>query len=150
MYITIRPSINKVKMWHNVRDAEALYNSLIFNRDILASDLDIYKVTCNSRELKEKLNFELIENGTKIEFSREIFGEKTVLVSTPWNDTSGTIDESETPYTDAELADIAFNFKEPDRNNWREVPNKNTNKIVEEITYEVVQTISVIKLNPFI
>lgn len=150
MYITIRPSLNKIKIWHNVKDAAAFYNSLIFNRSILASDLDIYKVTCNSKELKEKLNFELIENGSKIEFSREIFGETTVLVSSPWHDTTGTIDENETPYTESELADIAFNYRESDRTAWREVPNKNTNKVVEEITYEVVQTISVIKLNPFL
>jgi hypothetical protein len=146
MYITIRPSLNKIKAWHNVKSPENTYSSILVNRGIESSDLDIYKVTCKASSLKEKLNFRFIDSNTKIEFFTKKIVDGFITVTLNWFEIDKNMRQA--LYTGPELTIIADNMTK-EESLWATVPTKDmqiTDYIEEE---EIIQTICVEKLNPF-
>jgi hypothetical protein len=140
--ITIRSSLKKIKIWHNVSSPDSLYSSLMVNRGIPSSDLDIYSVNCGSSELLCKEDYVFSDPNT-LELRKSFMsGYDSVTELCPW----GVADMDS--YSEAVQQDVIHNQKNP--SDLREIPDGTRVVMHEKYDYEVVQTISVTKLNPFV
>lgn len=139
-YITIRPSLGTIKIWNNVSSPEALYSSLLLNRDISFEDLDIYSSDCEALVTKEDFIF---SDPDTIHLRQELkVADEVVEVPCTWelNDSF--------EYSEAVMEDIKFNLKN-DPSVWRTIPDGTRTTSNEKFEHEVVQIINVVKLNPF-
>jgi hypothetical protein len=146
MYITHRPSLNKLKYWHT-ENPRGLYDSLRLNRDIQENDLDIYEVTDGTEELMCKKSFSFPGENT-LTITRKVLTEQEVTHAVEWYD----LPEESYPhfYTQAEQDTIAANKLLSNKEDWAAVPTKDVISVMKNQSEEVIQTIAVTKLNPFV
>jgi len=132
--ITIRESLNTLKVWRNVSNAVSFSNSIAINRNFDIADLYVYELSAMPEAIKNDALFdfadgETLTTATMLRLYSEHSSIGLVDKSIPW--TSFLVEnitrvgyEILNLYTTAELDDIEFNLAQPDDTTWREIPEK--------------------------
>jgi len=132
--ITIRESLNTLKVWNNVSNPVGFANAISINRDFDVSDLYVYELSSIPEAINNDAMFEFpdgetLDTATMLRLysihNRVIQADK----SFPWEafreeNITRVGYEILNLYTTAELDDIEFNLAQPDDATWREIPEK--------------------------
>ena len=144
--ITHHKGKESLKMWYNVVDVQALYNSILANRGIDAADLDIYQVVSEHKDLVSPKKFEIV-NDSQIDIKHEIPSFDQQDLDAEWFMFDDNAQEIH--FSAAERAAIARNKGKASSKDWEAVPSVKIKVTKNIFAEETLFSISVSKLNPF-